>query len=161
MRCSVKNTMRRSTFITSACLTLLATMALARTVPDDYDRAANFSRYKTYAWTRGTALTDEPNHTRVVHAIEAGLLAKGLVRVPPNANPDALVAYHVSFDLEQFARSVLVGTLVVEISDPRTDTILWRSQATGDLRPDETPEGRGRRIAKAVEKMFKNYPPKP
>jgi hypothetical protein len=166
--------MHRSAYLAGACLTLLATMALARSVPYEYDHAANFSKYKTFAWTRGTNLTDELNHTRVVRAIDAALVAKGLVRVESSATPDALVAYHASFDLERFSgsgstglggslrmHSVLVGTLIVEISDARTNTIVWRSLVSSDLRPYETSDGRGRKIAKAVEKMFKNYPPKP
>jgi hypothetical protein len=159
--------MRRPTYLASACLTLLATMAMARSVPYDYDRAADFSKYKKYAWTHGTELTDEPNHTRLVRAIEGALVAKGLLRVEPSANPDALVAYHATFDLERFGgtgfgsmQSVLVGTLVVEISDAQTNAIVWRSEVSSDLRADETPDGRGRKIAKAVEKVFKNYPPK-
>ena len=46
--------MRFATFATSVWLTLLGTMALAQSVTYDYDRAANFSNYRTYAWTRGT-----------------------------------------------------------------------------------------------------------
>ena len=71
---------------------ILGTMALAQSVTYDYDRAANFLNYKTYAWTRGTELTDDLNHARVVRAIEGALVPKGLARVEPNANPDVLVA---------------------------------------------------------------------
>ena len=132
-------------------------MALAQSVTYDYDRAASFSNYKTYAWTRGTELTDELNHARVVRAIDAALVAKGLARVEPSANPDVLVAYHASFDknLEitgsahgwgpfglggdrwgsARVQPVLVGTLVVDISDARTSAIVWRSLASSDIRP--------------------------
>src|SRR5215204_1365090 len=89
--------MRLSTYLTTACLTLLATTALAQSVTYDYDRAAIFSKYKTYAWTRGTELTDELNHARVVR-VDAALAGKGLAKVEPDANPDVLVAYHASFD---------------------------------------------------------------
>ena len=51
--------MRIATFATSVWLTLLGTMALAQSVTYDYDRAASFSNYKTYALTRGTDVTDE------------------------------------------------------------------------------------------------------
>ena len=90
--------MRIATFTTSVWLALLGTIALAQSVTYDYDRAVNFSTYKTYAWTRGTELSDELNHARVVRAIEAALVAKGLALVEPSANPDVLVAYHASFD---------------------------------------------------------------
>ena len=175
--------MRMATYLASACLTLLGTIALAQNVTYDFDRAANFSSYKTYAWTRGTELTDELNHARVVRAIDATLVVKGLARVEPSANPDVLVAYHASFDrnLEITGSTqgwgpfglggdrwgsariqpLLVGTLVVDISDARTGAIVWRSLASSDIRPTDKPENRDKKIAKATEKMFKNYPPKP
>ena len=101
----------------------------------------------------------------------------------PGANPDVLVSYHASFDknleitgsargLGPFGlggdrwgsarvQPVLVGMLVVDISDVRTRAIVWRSLASSDIRPADKPESRDRKIAKATDKMFKNYPPKP
>ena len=173
--------MRMSTWLMSACLTLLASTALAQSVTYDYDRAVDFSKYKRYAWTRGTELSDELNHARVVRAIDAALAGKGLAKVEPSANPDVLVAYHASFDknLEitgtapgwgpfglggdrwgsARVQPVVVGTLVVDISDARTKAIVWRSLASSDITPTDKPETRDNKIAKATEKMFKNYPP--
>jgi Domain of unknown function (DUF4136) len=171
------------TFATSVWLALLGTMTPAQSVTYDYDRAASFSSYRTYAWTRGTELTDELNHARVVRAIDDALVAKGLARLEPTGNPDVLVAYHASFDknLEitgstygwgpfglggdrwgsATARPILVGTLVVDISDARTGAVVWRGLATSDVSPTDKPESRDKKIAKATAKMFKNYPPKP
>ena len=128
-------------------------------------------------------MTDELNHARIVRAIDAALVAKGLAQVESSANPDVLVAYHASFDknLEisgsvhgwgpfdlggdrwgsARVQPVLVGTLVVDISDARRSAIVWRSLASSDIRPTDKPESRDKKIAKATEKMFKNYPPKP
>ena len=172
--------MRIAAFATCVWLILIGTMALAQSVTYDYDRAANFSKYKTYAWTRGTELTDDLNHARVVRAIDGVLVAKGLARVEPSASPDAFVAYHASFDktLEitgtahgwgplglgdrwgsARVQPVLVGTLVVDISDARTSALVWRSLASSDIRPNDKPDTREKKITKATEKMFKNYPP--
>ena len=107
--------MRIGTFATSVWLTLLGTMALAQSVTYDYDRAASFSNYKTYAWTRGTEVTDELIHIRIVRAIDRALVAKGLARVENStANPDVLVAYHASFEknLEITGRPTGGGPLV-------------------------------------------------
>ncbi len=90
--------MRVVTYLTTLCVMLLGTIALAQSVTYDYDRAVHFANYRTYAWTAGTELTDELNHVRVVRAIDAALVAKELARVEPSANPDVLVAYHASFD---------------------------------------------------------------
>ena len=179
----MRKQMRMATCLTSVCMTLLGTITLAQSVTYNYDRAASFSNYKTYAWTGGTELTDELNHARVVRAIDAVLVAKGLARVEPNAHPDVVVAYHASFEknLEingplpwvgsarpgrrsvgvARVQPVLVGTLVVDISDARTRAIVWRSLASSDISPTDKPESRDKKIARATEKMFKNYPPKP
>lgn len=173
--------MRMSTLLTGACLTLLASTALAQSMTYDYDRAVDFSKYKRYAWTRGSELRDELNHARVVRAIDAALVRKGVARVEPSADPDVLVAYQASFDFEVTGSApgwgplglggdrwgsanvqrVLVTTLVVTISDARTSALLWRSLASSDVRPNDKPETRAKKITKATEKMFKQYPPRP
>jgi Domain of unknown function (DUF4136) len=171
---------RITTYLMSAGLILCGAIALAQSVTYDYDRAANFLAYQTYAWTQGTELTDEFNHARVVRAIDAALAAKGLARVQREATPDVLVAYHASFEknLEINGLShgwgppfwgdrwgsarvqpILVGTLVVDISDARTNALVWRSLASSDVASTDKPQARDKKIAKATEKMFKNYPP--
>jgi Domain of unknown function (DUF4136) len=56
---------------------------------------------------------------------------------------------------------VLVGTLVVDITDAWTGAVVWRSLATSEVRPTDTPETRDKKVARATEKMFRNYPPNP
>jgi hypothetical protein len=48
----------------------------------------------------------------------------------------------------------------VDISDARTGAIVWRSLASSDIRPTDKAETRDKKIAKAMDKMFRNYPPK-
>ncbi len=175
--------MRMLNCLTSACLALVASTALAQSTTYDYNRAADFSKYKKYAWTRGTELSDELNHARVIRAIDAALVGKGLARVEPSADPDVLVAYHASFDknleitgsaygsgplglgADRFGSArvqpVLVGTLVVDISDARTSALVWRSVASSDIRPNDNPGTREKKLTKTAEKMFKKYPPRP
>ena len=155
---------------------------LSQTVTYDYDHTAAFSTYKRYAWTRGTELSDELNHARVVRLVDAQLMAKGLTRVEPGDSPDVLVAYHTSFDqnlrIDGFSsgwgpmglgpdrfgsatvQKVLVGTLVVDIIDARARRLAWRGLASGDIKPGDKPDQRDKKLAKATEKMFRNYPPK-
>ena len=167
--------MRIATFAMIVSLTL-ATTALAQTVTYDYDGAANFASYNTYAWTRGTELTDELNHARVVRAIDAALAAKGLARVESNMNPDVFVAYHASFEQDMEIRGatrgwgafgsakiepLVVGLLSVYISDAQTSAMVFRSFANSDVRLTDKPESRDKKIAKAAREMFQNYPPKP
>lgn len=163
-------------------LMLLGTTAFAQDVSYDFDRTANFTGYKTYAWVRGTPLNDEINHRRIVNAVDTQLAAKGFTQVDTSANPDVLVAYHATFnrDLQisgfssgwgpyRFGANrtgsarteqILVGTLVIDMVDANTRTIVWRGTATKDIDVKASPEKRERNINRAAEKIFKNYPPK-
>jgi Domain of unknown function (DUF4136) len=173
--------MRPMTLAASA-FTLLGTMVLSQSVNFDYDRTASFSEYRRYAWTRGTELPDELNHPRIVRSIDARLMEKGLARVEPGDSPDVLVAYHASFDknlrIDAFSsgwgpfglgpdrsgsarvQDILVGTLVVDITDARRRALVWRGMASGDIKPSDKPDQRDKKLAKATEKMFRNYPPR-
>ena len=174
--------MRIATLVTAASLALLTTTAMAQDVTYDYDKGADFSGLKTYAWVRGTPVNDELNHKRIVNAIDAQLAAKGFTKVEAGANPDVLVAYHASFnrDLQvtgfntgwggyRFGPGgtgsarvdqIVVGTLIVDLVDAAKKTIVWRGVATKDLDPNASPEKREKNINKAAEKLFKNYPPR-
>ena len=155
--------LRRGVIAVFSWIVFAATTALAQTVTYDYDRAAAFSQYKTYAWTRSTELTDT-NHERIVRAIDATLVKKGLSRVERTANPDVLVAYHANLEIEGYELGVqrtLVETLVIEIADAQTGKTVWQSLLTRDVRSSATLESRTKTIAKATERMFKEYPPKP
>jgi len=169
--------MHRRMFMTTVGLAMLGAVAFAQDVTYDFDRAANFARYHSYAWVRGTELADELNHKRIVNAVDTQLAGKGLSRVAANGEPDLLVAYHAAFDsnLQITGMSagpyrfgggsarvepIVTGALAVELIDARTGSIVWRGIATKELDPDVTPEKREKNIARGTEKLFKNYPPK-
>lgn len=172
--------MRIRTFLITASLTLLGTIAFAQSVTYDFDKTANFSKFRTYAWVRGTNLTDELNHKRIVSAIDSELAAKGLSKADNGQAPDVLVAYHATFDKDlqingfstgwggyRFggsrsgsarAEEILVGTLIVDMMDANTKTIVWRAAATKDIDVKASFEKREKNIVKTAAKLFKNYP---
>ena len=173
--------MRIATWVTAASLAMLATIVSAQSVTYDFDKSTNFSKFKTYAWVRGTVLNDELNHARIVTAVNAQLAARGFTEVRPTETPDVLVAYHASFDKDLqitgfssgwggyrvggkrtgMARTeqIVTGTLAVDIVDAKTNTIVWRGMATKELDVSAKPEKRSKNINTAVEKVFRNYPP--
>jgi hypothetical protein len=174
--------MRIKTFITTAgAAAWLGTIAFAQTVTFDYDRAADFSKFKTYTWVRGTNLDDQLNHARIVRAVDAQLASRGFVRSETSATADVLVAYHASFDknlqINGFSsgwggyrfggnrsgtanvEEILVGTLAVDVVDARTKTIVWRAMATKEVDVKANPDRREKNINRAAEKLFKSYPP--
>ena len=173
--------MRIGTLVATLALATMGATASAQTVTYDYDKAADFSKLKTYAWTRGTTLQDELNHKRIVSAVEAQLEKKGLTKVESDLNPDVLVAYHASFERD-FAingfssgwggpwvggnrsgsarlEQVVTGTLVVDMVDPAAKSMLWRGVATKEIDANAKPDERDKKANKAAEKIFKNFPP--
>jgi hypothetical protein len=169
--------MRIATFFTTACLALVGTVVFAQSVTYDFDRSANFTRFKTYTWVRGTNLTDQLNHQRIMRAVDAQLAARGFSKVEAAANPDVLVAYHASFDknlqINAFGsgprvglrsgtatvEEIVVGTLAIDVMDAQSQNIVWRGIATQELDAKANPEKKEKGINKAAEKIFKNYPP--
>jgi hypothetical protein len=51
------------------------------------------------------------------------------------------------------------GTLIVDMSDPNTKQLIWRGVGQDTL--SNKPSKNEQKLEKAVEKMFKNIPPKP
>lgn len=175
--------MRNQTLAIALALTLLGTITLAQSVTYDFDKATDFSKFKTYTWVRGTNLSDQLNHQRIVNAVDTQLAAKGLAKADTTPNADLLVAYHASFDRDlqingfssgwggyRFggsrsgtarAEEILVGTLVVDVVNAQTKTIVWRGTASKEVDVNAKPETRDKNINKAADKLFKNYPPKP
>lgn len=165
----------RSMAITVALLVLAAT-AGAQTVTYDMDKTANFAKFRTYAWVRGTEIPDEWNHQRVVTAVDAQLALRGMTPVGAGQNPDVYVAYHAAFDRTvqisgsgwggpaisrsgtARAEEVLVGTIVVDVIDASSRTIVWRGIATKEIDTRADPEKREKNINRAAEKLFKKYP---
>lgn len=160
----------------------LATTAFAQSIGFDFDRATNFSSFRTYAWVNGTNVPEPLIHQRLVNAVDAQMALKGMRQIAADANPDVLVAYHASFDknlqingfgsgwggyryggsrsVSARAEEILVGTLIVDMVDAKTKTIVWRGTATKDIDVNAKPDKRDKNISKTAEKLFKNYPPK-
>ena len=51
------------------------------------------------------------------------------------------------------------GTMVLDIFDAKTKQLLWRGTGSDEL--SDKADKNQKKIAKATEKMFKNFPPTP
>jgi hypothetical protein len=185
-------------FISSLCLLLVVTgCALAQNVNVDWERGANFSLYRTFAW----GACEDPGELqlwrpRIVQDIEFQLAAKGFRKALQGQQPDVIVSYrsdveervsYVGFDygygqnwgpgpgpgpalgwgptrgwgwsggpftMEPVVQREFV--LTVDIVDARWRHPLWRGEATEAL--SSKSEKNIRRLRKAVQKLFRNYP---
>jgi hypothetical protein len=172
-------TMKRCPVVLAAAfaVALAPATAFAQKIVTDWDKANNFTGYKTYAWTQGTmpAGANPLMVQRAQSAVEAELSAIGLVKV--EANPDVLVALHGSTKEDvslqtvgygygswrfgggsstTYVDRVLNGMLVVDVVDAKAKKLVWRATATDTV--SDNPQKNEKKIHKAVEKMFEKYP---
>ena len=156
---------------------LFAATLEAQEVKLDYEKDADFSSYKSFAWSPAqTPAPNAANHIRVTRAVEAALAGKGFT-MSTDGRPDAFLMYHgrVGEKVKVTSRStggyweptnlrtvvdvgkVKEGTLVLEIYDARTKDVVWRGIASSvGVRPDRMEE----EIQAAVRKLLEGYPPK-
>lgn len=167
---------------TLTLLVCLGTAALAQDVHFDYDRSANFGSYKTYQWVDmkpvqpGDQLLDKD----IKRAVDEQLAGKGLRRV--DSDGDLLVGYQAAISQEKqfdgagwFPRgwggfdnwasarmttsTIEVGTLVIGLFDPANKQLIWRGSASKTLEIKKDPDKNYRTLEKAMNKLFRNYPP--
>jgi Domain of unknown function (DUF4136) len=163
-----------------ACLGLPAIMQAQKT-SYDFDRTTNFSKFKTFAWVKGTPALEPFLDKRIVASIESRLAARTLTRT--DENPDVYVLYHVVLGVQKSVtglgsspgpfgwhggldtfdarlNDIPVGALVIDLANAATRELVWRGVGTSEIDLDAKPEKRDAAIDKAVEKILKNYPPK-
>lgn len=171
--------MNRKIAVAITLMMLVAGTAVAQQTSVDYDKSADFSKYKTYAWAEGRSVQDPFNHQRIVDSIDAQLAAKGWRRVERSQGPDAIVLYRAGATEQKQARvwgtgygpgwrfgggsaqvdlnTIQVGQLVVDIIDAETQKLVWRGRASDTV--SDRPEKNEKKINKAAEKLFKKFPP--
>lgn len=163
--------------IATLLMTVVCSVAWAQDVKVDWDRAANFSGFHTYAWTTGTPAKNPLMGQRIVDGIDQRLAAKGLQKVDLNSNPDLIVLYHAATGSDTQVNTmgtgwgwgwgggsstttvsqIPTGHLSVDIGDAKTKKLLWLGSADDTL--SDKPEKNTQKIEKALDKMFKKFPP--
>ena len=170
-------------FVLAAAILLLAPgLALAQKTSFDFDKTADFSKFKTYALKDGTKVGDPLIDNRIVSAIEAQLAAKGMTKGA--ASPDIVVVYHVAFDKKQDittyssgyggygyrwgggwgttdvrVNEILVGTMIIDVIDAKKQEVAWRGTGVKEVDTQAKAEKRDKTINDAVTKILKNFPP--
>ena len=175
----MRNT-QRSIYVTLVVLSLAAG-SLAQETKTDYDRNADFSRYKTFSFEK--IETKDPLWVdRIAVSVGGALTAKGLTQVASGGDV-AIVAIGMTKDqqtLDTFydtfpggwgwrwgsgygdatttTETYRVGTLVVDLFDRKTKALLWRGSVSNTLSNNSTKNIKD--LDKGVEKLFKGFPPK-
>jgi hypothetical protein len=163
---------------------LSATISLAAQVKTDYDRNADFSRYKTYSWEN--VHTQNPLWAdRIKAAVNSALAAKGwteaqsggdvsIMAMEMTKDHRTLNTYYDNFGGgwgwrwgagfgDGFGTSTTteqtykVGTLVVDLFDTNSKKLIWRGSASDTL--SDKSDKNIRNLDKGVQKMFDHFPP--
>lgn len=157
--------------------------AAAVDVNVDYDKSADFSKYKTYARKAMTPAPSSLVQGRIDDAIDRELAARGWSKVESGA--DIHVITHASVGKETLITAdhfggyggyrggrgwgggwgtthvnvseIGVGTLLVDMVDAGSSQLVWRAVASATV--THKAEKSEKKITKAAKKMFKDFPP--
>ena len=151
--------------------------AWAQKVTMEFDQSVDFSKYKTFAIRQGElnsknpVLNSELVRKQIEADIERALQARGLAKA--SGRSDLNVRYHFGAarktQVETYpagwyglrTRVVRVpyseGTLVIDLRDPSTRSLVWRSIASEEKSDAGKIEGK---LDDMVKKSFEKYPPK-
>src|SRR5271165_3868648 len=165
--------------LSALVLSLLGTHgAFAQKVTVEFDRAADFSKYRTFAIRNGqlnsknAALNSDLVKKQIEADIERGLTAKGLMEVtsgPSDLNVRYTFGSARKVETEAYpagwygwgTRVVRVpyaeGTLVIDLRDPATRSLVWRGISSEEKTDAAKIEGK---LDKMVQKALDKYPPK-
>jgi hypothetical protein len=173
--------MKSSTILVMA----LASPVFAQKVSVEYGHQVDFSKYATYEWGKNKGeLPDAQEDSHIKDKLDRVLESKSLRKVD-SGPADLVVTYQATTKTQQqevdsyqdmgwgwgwgdmapgegYSTSTLVnihkGDLLVDIADPATKKIVFRGYSTGAFHSDPIKEDE--LLSKALNKMFKNFPPK-
>jgi hypothetical protein len=164
--------------------------ALAQDVRYNFDRQADFTKFKTYKWV---VIKDAPKLSDLVdkqikQTVEAELVKKGLTKTESDT-ADLYLGYqagvgtekqYTSFDTgypygpgwgggwygggggmtSGTTTTIYIGQLAFDFYSTSPKELVWRGVASKTIDTEAKPEKQQKNLTKAVEKVFKNYPPK-
>jgi hypothetical protein len=157
---------------------LTALFVYAQKVQTDFDHQFDFSQLHTFQVKFGSAWNNPLQQNRAKEDIVKELTAKGWSEAPEGTQPDAVVIIHGATQqqksLDTFysgggwgwgpgmsnttVNTVNVGTMQVDVFDAKSKKMVFRGTASDDI--SDKPDKNAKKIDKAVEKMFKDFPPK-
>ena len=170
--------MLKSQLIRVVILTLMAALSsFAQKITIEFDEAVDFSKYKTFAIRDGQLNSKNPAlnsalvKKRIDADIERRLTARGMTKVsgPSDLNVRYRFGSARRAEIERYpagwrgfgTRIVRVpyteGTLVLDLRDPSTRSLVWRATASEEKSEAVKIEGK---LDDMVRKSVERYPPK-
>ena len=160
---------------------LFTGVTYSQDVTTDHDEKFDFSKLKTFAVKVETSWGNPLGEKRVIEEVEKGLIKKGWTKTD-EGSANALVLLHGVRESKQELSTFYTGyggwgwggwggmstahtrsyeytqgTLVVDMFDTASKQLVFRGVAQAEL--SDKPEKNQKKAKKAVEKMFKKFPP--
>jgi hypothetical protein len=172
--------LQRAVIVLVGMMLLFAGKSSAQEVKTDYDRSANFGKYKTFSWEQ-VKTKDSLDVDRIKSAVNAALAAKGwtqvdsggdvsIVAIETTQKQQTLNTFYDGFgggwrwrgfggigEATTTTDTYKVGTLVVDLFDTNAKTLLWRGTSSDTLSNNSNKNIKN--LDKGVDKMFKHFPP--
>lgn len=158
-----------------------ASGAAAQDVTNNFMPGTDFSKYHTYKWVtiQGAEYPNQIVDAQIKDAVNSQLQAKGLT-LTTGDQADLYVGYQTSLSQQHqwnaygmgggwrfgggmgtaTSSTINVGTLVLDMYDPSTKTLVWTGRATKTLNPSSNQQKNQKNLDNAMQKLLKNYPPK-
>ena len=173
---------KQTIFVAAILVLLTAGISFSQDTKVDYDEKFNFTTLKTFAVKLGTSWGNPLSEKRVIDEVERGIMKKGWTKTE-EGSADAVVIIHGATEdkkeLNTFysgysgwgwggwgggmssahttTHEYTEGTLVIDIFDAKAKQLVFRGVAQDEL--SGKPEKNTKKIKKAVEKIFKKFPP--
>jgi len=172
----------RGTCFLVLALSLFGVMAAAaQNVTSNFMPGTDFTKFHTYKWVtvQGAQYPNQILDTQIKDAINSQLQGKGLT-LTESDKADLYVGYQTSMDQQRqwnaygmgggwrlgggmgtaTSSTIEVGTLVLDMYDPSTKTLVWTGRATKTLDPSSNQQKNQKNLDRAMQKLLKNYPPR-
>ena len=177
--------MRRSFLVLCALLAVGAgRVAAQQEVGSDFDKNADFSKYKTYKWVTipSSEKLDEMTADQLTGTLEVELAGKGLAKSASD-DADLYIGYQVITPRGKPPKNFNIGTsygsdprgnvatagasttihsgrLILDIYDASNKHMVWQGYVSNSIEEDAKPDKRQKHMTEAVVKLLKNYPPR-
>jgi hypothetical protein len=176
-------------FLFSLLILLGASCSSSVSVTSDYDKLADFAKYKTYAFSQEALKLPigDLNQARVIAAVETEMAAKGFSK---SENPDIIVDILVKAQEKVDATATtsgtgyyggyggmrygygggftttsinydeyIEGTMFITFVDVSTQKIVWQGRGTKTIDEDANADKREANINAAIKAIIAEYPP--
>jgi Domain of unknown function (DUF4136) len=171
-----------SGIVLAAAIVMAPALIVAQDTKTDFDKSYNFAAVKTYSIKIGTTWGNDLSQRRVLTEIDQAIAGKGWKKVDDGA--DVAVILHGATQTKHSATTFYsgmgggygyrgfgggmgsasttvteytVGTLVVDMFDTKSKNLVFRGTAQDEL--SDKPEKNAKKLEKASDKLFKNFPP--